>query len=68
MCRYLSIDLFMVNLIKLLVAETIERQITGLLVNNQLERIWKETVFSEFELHLRNLRGGTEEATKASLG
>jgi hypothetical protein len=42
---YLFIYLFMVNLTTLLVAETIDRQIIWLVVNNELERIWKETVF-----------------------
>jgi hypothetical protein len=57
--------LFMVSLTNLLVAETTQRQIIRLLMNNELKRIWKGTVFSESELQLRNLRAGTENCTKS---
>jgi hypothetical protein len=54
----------MVNLTKLLVAEPTQHQVIGLLVNNELIRIWKEVVFTESELELRHLRGGTEESVR----
>jgi hypothetical protein len=36
--------MFMVYLMMLTVTETTQRRMIGLLVNNELERMWKETV------------------------
>jgi hypothetical protein len=58
----------MVYLTTLSVAQTIQRQTAGLLVNTQLEGMWKEAVAGIFEELSRHLSGGTmkhQEKTQA---
>jgi hypothetical protein len=44
------------------VAQNQLRWMIGLLMNNELERVWKETVIAVFKVLFRHLPGGTEES------
>jgi hypothetical protein len=55
-----------VYLTMLSVPETIYCRMRGWLVNNELERIWKEAVMTWFKLLSQNILGVTEKTTKTS--
>jgi hypothetical protein len=61
--KYKCIYLFIVYLTMLSVAQTFLASMIGLM-NNELERMWKEMVMAQFTALSKHLPGGTRKTTK----
>jgi hypothetical protein len=58
------VNLFIVYLKMLKIVETLQHQMEGQLMNNELERMWQEAVIAHFKVLSQNLPQETEENHK----